>query len=192
MGLVIHSLEGMPEEHHRDYFIYLLDNGWQEPLSEAMLRNFGRMATLSSEQKNAVVIMKADVGVHFSDEVLSWHSINGDDVDTNDLLPAILVTNRHPAEFRKLRDSQQSKTESELKMILFPLKKHCRDSSEVISLVQKIFTKIKNGEDLENFKITKEKKKGIGGALVDSIILEPNFAGFGFSFNKLISYLREK
>lgn len=192
MGLMIHSLEGIPEEHHRDYFIYLLDYGWQEPLSDVMLRNFGRMATLASEQKNAVVIMKADVGVHFSDEVLSWHNINGDDADKNDLLPAILVTNRHPAEFRKRGDSEQSKAETNLKMILFPLKKHCKDSSEVISLIQEIFTKIKNGEDLDNFEITKEKKKGIGGALADSVILEPNFAGVGFSFNKFINYFREK
>lgn len=74
MGLMVHSLEGMPEEHHRDYFIYLLDYGWKEPLSEVMMNNFSKMATLASEQKNSVVIMKADVGVHFSDEVLSWHS----------------------------------------------------------------------------------------------------------------------
>lgn len=188
---MIHSLEGMPEEHHRDYFIYLLDYGWQEPLSEVMMRNFGKMATLASEQKNAVVIMKADVGVHFSDEVLSWHSINGDDVDKNELLPAILVTNRHPAEFRRRDDLNNNKVETNLKMILFPLKKYCKDSSDVISLIQKIFSKIKNGADLDDFKIIREKKKGIGGALADSIILEPNFAGVGFSFNKLINYFNK-
>lgn len=192
MGLMVHSLEGIPEGHHRDYFIYLLDYGWLEPLSEVMMKNFGRMATLASEQKNAVVIMKADVGVHFSDEVLSWHSINGDDADRNALLPAILVTNRHPAEFRKRGDSEKDRTETNLKLILFPLKKHCKDSSEVISLIQKIFTKIKNGEDLDDFEITKEKRKGFGGALADSVIIEPNFAGVGFSFNKLINYFRKE
>lgn len=187
---MIHSLEGIPEEHQRDYFIYLLDYGWQEPLSEVMMKNFGKMATLASEQKNAVVIMKADVGVHFSDEVLSWHNINGDDADKNELLPAILVTNRHPAEFRRRGDSEKDKTEANLKMILFPLKKHCKNSSEVISLIQSIFSKIKNGKDLDNFKVTREKKRGIGGALADSVILEPNFAGVGFNFNKFIDYFR--
>ena len=63
--------------HHPDYFIYLLDYGWNEALSNALKNNFGRMATLASEQKNAVVIMRTKQGVHFSDEVLSWHSING-------------------------------------------------------------------------------------------------------------------
>lgn len=189
---MVHSLEGIPEEHHRDYFIYLLDYGWQEPLSEVLMKNFGRMASLASEQKNAVVIMKTDVGVHFSDEVLSWHSINGDETDKNELLPAILVTNRHPAEFRKRASSEYNETEENLKMILFPLKKHCKDSTEVVSLIQTIFSKIKNGEDLDNFTITSEKKKGIGGALAHSVMLEPNFAGMGFSFNKFINYFKEQ
>lgn len=192
MGLMVHSLEGIPEEHHRDYFIYLLDYGWQEPLSEVMMKNFGKMATLASKQKNAVVIMKADVGVHFSDEVLSWHSINGEDTDRNDLLPAILVTNRHPAAFRDRNLNEQNEVEPDLKMILFPLKKHCKDTNDVISLIQLIFKKIKNEEDLDNFEVTQEKKKGLGKAVVDSIILEPNFAGMGFSFNKFSEYFRKK
>ncbi len=192
MGLMVHSLEGIPEEHHRDYFIYLLDYGWQEPLSEIMMKNFGKMATLASEQKNAVVIMKADVGVHFSDEVLSWHSINGEDADKNDLLPAILVTKRHPSAFRNRNQSKETKLESDLKMILFPLKKHCKNTNDVISLIQLIFNKIKNGEDLDNFKISYERKKGLHGAIADSIILEPNVAGVGFSLNRFYKYFKRK
>ena len=193
MGLMVHSLEGIPEEHHRDYYIYLLDYGWQEPLSEILIKNFGRMATFASEQKNAVVIMKTDFGVHFSDEVLSWHNINGDDVNKDDLLPAILVTNRHPAEFRKRAFiSESERAEQNLKLILFPLKKHCNDSTEVIALIQNIFSKIKLGQDLDDFKVTSEKRKGVLKAVAQSIILEPNVGGIGFSFNKLIEYFREK
>lgn len=190
MGLMIHSLEGIPEEHHRDYFVYLLDYGWKEPLSEALIRNFGKMATLASEKKNAVVIMKTDEGIHFSDEVLSWHNINGDDVERENLLPAILVTNRHPVEFRR-RTRGEIKGEN-LKMILIPLKKHCKDTSDVVDLIRKIFIKIKQGDDLDAFQITKERKRGIGGAIVNSIILEPNFGGVGFSFNKLINYFKSE
>jgi hypothetical protein len=191
MGLMVHSLEGIPADHHRDYYIYLLDYGWEEPLSEALKKNFSKMATLASEQKNAVVVMRTDPGVHFSDEVLSWHSINGDDADDEQLLPAILVTNRHPAEFRRramgISDQQ---TEENLKLILFPLKKYCKDTTEVVELIQRIFSKIKLGQDLDEFAITTQKKKGVGGALANSIILEPNFMGMGFSFNKFVNYLR--
>jgi hypothetical protein len=193
MGLMVHSLEGMPEEHNRDYFIYLLDYGWQEPLSEVLIKNFGQMATLASEQKNAVVIMKTDAGIHFSDEVLSWHNINGDDADKNELLPAILVTNRHPAEFKKRSENSENESlEDNLKLILFPLKKYCKDSTEVVSLIQTIFSKIKQGKDLDDFKIINKKKKGIGGALADSVMLEPNIAGMGFSFNNFVNYFREE
>lgn len=191
MGLMVHSLEGIPEEHHRDYYIYLLDYGWDEPLSEALRKNFGKMATLASEQKNAVVVMQTDRGVHFSDEVLSWHSINGDDVDKEQLLPAILVTNRHPADFRRrAMGMADQRVEDDLKLILFPLKKYCKDTTQVVELIQKIFSKIKQGEDLDDFTIRTEKKKGVGGAFANSLILEPNIAGMGFSFSKFIKYLR--
>ena len=189
---MIHSLEGLSEGHHRDYFIYLLDYGWEEPLSDALRKNFGHMADLASKKKSAVVIMSTEVGTHFSDEVLSWHSINGDDTNREQLLPAILVTNRHPAEFRKRAMKEGAKAEGDLKMILFPLKKHCKDTTEVVTLIQQIFTSIKLGKDLDNFGITKEKKKGIGGALVNSILLEPNIYGVGFSFNKLANYFKKE
>ena len=189
---MIHSLEGLSEGHHRDYFIYLLDYGWEEPLSDALRKNFGHMADLASKKKSAVVIMSTEVGTHFSDEVLSWHSINGDDTNREQLLPAILVTNRHPAEFRKRAMKEGAKAEGDLKMKLFPLKKHCKDTTEVVTLIQQIFTSIKLGKDLDNFGITKEKKKGIGGALVNSILLEPNIYGVGFSFNKLANYFKKE
>lgn len=191
MGLMVHSLEGIPEEHHRDYFIYLLDYSWNEPLSEALKKNFGQMATLASEKKNAVVIMRTDAGVHFSDEVLSWHSINGDDAEREQLLPAILVTNRHPMEFRKRAMRENNKAENDLKMILFPLKKHCKNTTEVVTLIQQIFNSIKLEKDLDNFGVANEKKKGIGGALANSILLEPNISGVGFSFNKFIAYFKK-
>lgn len=186
---MVHSLEGIPEEHNRDYFIYLLDYGWNEPLSDALKNNFGKMATLASEKKNAVVIMRTEEGIHFSDEVLSWHSINGDNVDKDDLLPAILVTNRHPAEFRRRAEINQT-VEENLKLLLFPLKKYCKDTTEVVDLIQSIFSKIKQEKDLDDFSIRTEKKKGVGGALASSIIFEPNFAGMGFSFNKFKKLLR--
>lgn len=192
MGLMVHSLDGIPEGNHRDYFIYLLDYGWNEPLSDGLRNNFGNMATLASQKKNAVVIMSPDGGVHFSDEVLSWHSINGDDAEREQLLPAILVTNRHPSEFRKRADRENARTEENLKMILFPLKRHCKDTTEVVTLIQKIFTSIKEGRDLDDFGVIKEKRKGIGGAFANSILLEPNFAGMGFSFNKFIAYFKDK
>src|SRR6266404_5800201 len=131
MGLKIHSLEGFPDGHKRDYYVYLLDYGWDEPLGNALRNNFDKFATLSSKLKNSVVVMRTEDGVEFNDDVLSWHGINGDKDPS--LLPAVLVTNKHPAAFReKARGTSKGKELDNLKLILIPLKRHCNNTGEVI------------------------------------------------------------
>ena len=77
-------------------------------------------------------------------------------------------------------------------MILIPLKKFCSTTTDVVSLVEKIFNDIRAHKDLEDFRIYREMKKGFGRAIADAIILEPNFGGIGFSFSKMIEYFRKK
>ena len=50
IGLMIHSLGELPANVERGYFIYLLDYGWDEPLGEALLKNFDRMGKSSIAQ----------------------------------------------------------------------------------------------------------------------------------------------
>ena len=78
MGLPVNSLFEIPFEARRQYYIYLLDYGWHEPLSEVLSQNFTHMAEIASKN-NAVVIRSSERGDHFSDEVFSWHGINGED-----------------------------------------------------------------------------------------------------------------
>lgn len=189
MGLYIQSLKNIPENVHRDYFIYLLDYGWDEPLGEALKKNFDKMATIAAGNK-AVVIMGTD-RIHFEDEVFSWHSINGE--NANKLLPAILVTNRHPSRFKEsYRPDKTLVVEENLKFILIPLKKFCKTTTDVMTLIDSVFRDIKEQKDLKDFAIEREMKKGIGGAIADAIVLKPNFSGMGFDFNKLIDYFRDK
>ena len=96
MGLMIHSLGELPLEAQRGYYIYLLDYGWEEPLKDVLDRNFDKMAELAS--RNNAIVMKGTVGHHFSDEVLSYHHVNGQ--PGSKLLPAIMITTRHPSNFR--------------------------------------------------------------------------------------------
>lgn len=183
MGLHVQSLDNIPLSAHRNYYVYLLDYGWYEPLSKSMYDNFDNMAAIAA-QNDAVVIRGTD-REHFYNEVLSWHNFNGEDVEREDLLPAILIANGHPHKFKMHEDNN-------LRFILIPLKKFCTTSTEVVTLVDKLFSDIKHQKDLNDFQIAKELKKGIGRALVDSLILEPNFNGIGFSFSKLINYLQNK
>lgn len=59
------------------------------------------------------------------------------------------------------------------KIILVPLKKHCKTSSDVIALIEQIFNDIQNGSELKNFKVKKEMKNGVWERLFDGVILEP-------------------
>ena len=181
MGLYVHSLDNIPESARRGYFIYLLDYGWDEPLGEALMKNYPKMAAVSSEN-NAVVIK--GTSAHFQDEVFSWHHINGEDAEN--IFPAILITNRHPIKFRDFSfdDEHSGDIEEDLKLILIPLRKCCKDTTDVITLIHKIFSDIQQQKDLDDFKVRREMKKGIGRALADALILEPNFAGIGFNFKQ--------
>ena len=62
----------------------------------------------------------------------------------------------------------------------------------VQEVTNKMFNDIKAHKDLKDFRVYKEMKKGLGHALADAIILEPNFGGIGFSFSKMINYFRKK
>lgn len=192
MGLHVHSLSNIPNSENRDYLIYLLEYGWHEPLAEALNNNFFKMAGVAA--KNQAVVIKGTELAHFENEVFSWHQINNERGE--DILPAVLITNAHPSYFmennrgysRKNGLYRESK-DGELKLILIPLKKFCSNTSEVVSLIEKLFADIEAGKDLSEFKIAKETQRGIGSAIVDALILEPNISGVGISLKKLGSFL---
>lgn len=125
-----------------------------------------------------------DVG-HFDTQVLSWHNINGQDAD--DLLPAILITRTNPHDFRNIEIMKSNK---DFSFILIPIRKICKTETDVIGLIQSVCSDIEQKKDLNDFKVKKELKPGIGNAIVKSIILEPNVSGIGFSFSKLKDYLK--
>lgn len=185
MGLYVHSLDNIPEAARRGYFIYLLDYGWKEPLGEALMSNYAKMAEISA-QNNAVVIK--GTSAHFQDEVFSWHHINGEDAEN--ILPAILIANRHPKKFHEFySDRSREDVESDLKLILVPLRKVCKTTTDVIDMINKIFSDIQQQKDLSDFRVKKEMKRGVSQAIADAVILEPNISGVGFNFKRFFQSL---
>lgn len=191
MGLMIYSLDNIPAGAKRDYFIYLLDYGWTEPISEILNKNFEEMSKIAAENK--AVVIKGTVASHFQNEVLSWHHINGEDAEN--LLPALLITNKHPQYFKESNSSFQyeniknmgiNETE-DMKMILIPFKECCNNEKDVMTIINSVFSDIENGKDLSNFSISKKNKKGVGRHIVDSVILQPNLNGIGIDIKKLLN-----
>ena len=133
---MIHSIGEIPANVDRDYYLYILDYGWKEPIGEAVLNNFNKMADVAS--KSNAVVFRGTVGHHFSDEVLSWHNVNG--LDGEKVLPAILITTKNPNDFSKYKMGKPADTHHNI--LLIPLREVCETATDVIQLINKIFKDI--------------------------------------------------
>ncbi len=180
MGLYVHSLGEIPNGAERAYYVYLLDYGWEEPLGEAVRANLPRMADLAS--RSDAVVIHGPRGVHFEDEVLSWHRVNGQDAGA--ILPAILVTTRHPSTFRESFSLMRSDPANRDALLLIPLRKICKSPEDVADVIHSVFEDIKSKKTLSAFAAAKQMRHGVAGALVDAVILQPKIGGVGFDFKK--------
>ena len=77
--------------------------------------------------------------------------------------------------------------DGDMKMILIPFKKSCKDENDVINIINSVFSDISQKKDLTKFCVSKEYKRGIGKAMVDSIILQPNISGVGFDIKNFFN-----
>lgn len=192
MGLMVYSLENIPKEANRDYYIYLLDYGWgwDGSINDILSKNFEKMSIISST--NSAVTIKG-VGEHFTNEVFSWHGITG--INDENILPAILITNQNPNYFKENNQDlkhnalYQEDVKSNLKLILIPFKRFCQNDSDVIALIDSIFKNIQEKQDLSKFSILSKIKNR--NNLYDAIILQPNFSGLGIDIKQLFDSFKK-
>jgi hypothetical protein len=187
MGLYVHSLGEIPNGVERAYYVYLLDYGWEEPLGSAVRANLSRMADLAS--RSDAVVINGPRGVHFEDEVLSWHRVNGQ--DAQDILPAILVTTRHPSTFRESFSMLRTDPEDREALLLLPLRKMCKSANDVADVIHQVFDGITTKKRLSDFHAAKQMRRGVAGALVDAAILQPKLGGLGFDLKKFFSNVKK-
>lgn len=190
MGLKIHSIAEIPDDVSRSYYMYVLDYyNWDEPIANTLRSNFDRMAEFAS--KNDAVVIQPVGNSHFFSELLSWKSLNG--MNPEDILPAIMITSLHPKYFIE-RDNQQVDGEPLPKdeIVFIQLKGVCSEPADVLAIIEQIFNDIKGKKELRNFQVKAEQKAGTKGAIVDSLILEPNFVGVGVDLKKVFSLFKRK
>jgi len=189
MGLHIHTLGGIPIESDRRYFVYVLDYGWKEPITETLVENFTNMARKAADSQS-VVVAGIDP-VHFANEVFSWHGINGEDGEK--VLPAVMVTSLHPEYFRQNGRGPDGEESMDAKMLLIPLRDACATTDDVITMIRSIFTDIREQKNLLSFEIAKViKKEEEPNRAMDALILEPNFMGVGVRIPQAIKLLLGK
>jgi hypothetical protein len=190
VGLYVSSMRELPVGD-RTLYLYLLDYGWPSGDYEQLFRqNFGHLSHRASET-GAVVVMSGQ-GVHFANEVLSWHHVFGH--DSADLLPALLLTHAHPSYFVSEEPRESDADLGDLALI--PLRQACTTPQDFLSIVGSIFEDLEKGLTLRNFRAEKfdilsvpqssmwgEARARVG----DALLLQPNFAGMGIDIKKLLT-----
>ena len=53
-----------------------------------------------------------------------------------------------------------------------------------MELIQRVFEDIKDKKQLSKFRAAKRMQRGVAGALVDAVILQPKIGGIGFDLKK--------
>jgi len=190
MGLKIHSIAEIPENVSRSYYMYVLDYyNWDEPIANTLRSNFDRMAEFASNN-DAVVIQPVGES-HFYSELLSWEGINGQSPE--EILPAIMVTTIHPKYFIDRNDKiTKGEPIPETEILFLTLKELCNTPSDVIKVIEQLFSDIKNGHKIQNFEISQTLAAGVGGALADSVILKPSVFGMGVDLKQVFSVFKKK
>jgi hypothetical protein len=186
VGLYIHSIGELPGEAYRSYYVYLLDYGWDEAFGEAVRKNLPRMADRAS--RSDAVVIHGPRGMHFEDEVLSWHHINGGPAE--DVLPAILVTTRHPRTFREVYGPGATFRAPSDALLLIPLRKTCKTPDDVVVLIDGLFRDVAGKKNLSDFAVAKELRRGVGPAIVDALVVQPKVAGVGIDLAKLARFFK--
>ena len=181
MGLYIHSIGELPSEAYRSYYVYLLDYGWDETFGEAVRSNLPRMADAAS--RSDAVVIHGPRGMHFEDEVLSWHDINGSPAD--EILPAILVTTGHPRTFREVFGPSARFRAPADALLLIPLRKTCKTPDDVVTLIDRLFRDVAVKKELCDFAVAKEMRRGTGSAIVDALMVQPKVGGIEIDLAKL-------
>lgn len=182
MGLHVINLGNLPNTvDGRDYFIYVLDYGWKEPLTDALVANFTNMARMAAQTRAAVVA--GIEPIHFANDVFSWYNINGEDGDV--VLPAILISTLTPMYFRERQGEIEKGGTLNDTLLLIPLKKVCKTTDDVIALIQSIFSDMKDKKSLSGFEVAKTIRKGGMRRFADAVILQPSISGIGIDLQKL-------
>ncbi len=195
MGLKITTITRLPPDTGRDFFIYFLDYGWDNELTDAMYANFDKLAAIASDNRSLLLM-----GLNrqeFANEVLSWHHINNDPAD--DLLPAILITDVEPQKlaqgsepiFHETAHRGKRFGSHPEKFVLIPLRDFCTTQSDVTNLLNLLARDLVSGRTLSDFEVKRVKSRE-DGAAADMIVLQPNIAGIGVDLKEIWSWSKQK
>jgi hypothetical protein len=181
MGLYVSHLDSVTIKDKRSLYVYLLDYGWPDGQWEQLFkRHFMQMADRAAE--TGAVVIASPRGVHFANDVLSWHRIG--DLDGSAILPALLITKTPPHYFKECHNEEPA-AEGLEDLLVVPLRPICRDETDFLRIMEGVFSDLKEGRELRNFQAAEHDARSslqrLGTRLVQAIELKPG--AFGVSID---------
>lgn len=188
MGLYINHLETVTLNEERSLYVYLLDYGWPDGRWEQIFkRHFMKMADLASAA--GAVVVGSPRGIHFANEVLSFHSVGN--LRAEDVLPGILITKTHPSYFRESYDGTAPTGRGLHTLLVIPIRDLCKDEEDFVMAIESIFSDLRSGAELKDFRIARNdiqcRRNGRWSErFVEAIELKPGAFGLNLNIKALL------
>lgn len=188
MGLYVNHIDTVTIRGERSLYVYLLDYGWPEGHWEQLFKkHFMHMAGLASEA--GAVVIGSPRGVHFGNEVLNWYRVGSLDADR--VLPGLLITKTHPDYFQASIGGDDAPAEPGMETLLvIPLRDFCTDDATFVRSIERVFSDLKNGVELNDFEIARHDPRhqasGRASRLASALEIKPGAFGLRVDLKKLL------
>lgn len=171
MGYVLNKLVNLPIDENVNFYIFLVNGQFRDPVYEIVERNFMEIARSIGD--HAVIAVGTDKQNFTTSVARKYLGEGNSDNSFTSLLPALLITNAHPEQLRK--DSMR---------LVVPL----RDAEPRFGSWQHFFTllaQFARGES-DEFVRQFEEKEDLLDAANKIVNLKPGVFGIGLNLNAVI------
>jgi len=175
VGYLLNSLSNLPVDDEVNFYIFVINGQWDEPLYGMMEKNF---ATVAKNIGNSAVIARGLDPAAFVAEVQDKY-VGHDQDDLWGLLPALLITDRHP-----------DRLDDKAMRLVIPLREadtRCGGWPNFFRLLSD-FVQFRSDEFLQHF----QKKEDVIGDLNRFIEIKAEFFGIALNVNEIFAWWRER
>ncbi len=179
MGFVATDLATVPIDPRYSWYLFLLEDHWQDDLRRQLADNFMNLAR--EVGSNSLVVRGAHPEQFYS-QVLYEYALS-DRMDRREkILPAILVTDTPP---RELRHNDAAVPGA--RIALFPLASMAARPADLTAFLQVLCATVRSPEAMEDLKrLDKDDARRRWGWITRYLELKPSFFGFGVDIDAMI------
>lgn len=182
MGFITTDLAIVPRGDAFKWYIFLLEDSWDDDLRSELSENFDNLAREIGQQALAVRGSYPDI---FSEQVINEYLIERQTTETPLVpRPALLITDEPPHE------DKRDHFKREAKMILLPLSEQYRRPGSITDILKEVARAVRDPEAFQSLQnLDPGRLERHWGWLSHYFIIKPSFFGFGIDLNAVIEDL---